>query len=117
MSYCIAFSADGATDVTRRYVRSAEFQLPRRRCSEAELEDIILEIRELRRAETLNDGQRALLEEADDAEEKELLGYATQGGLEKEEEARGRTAFKTTSSPLTNQTGFALDKGKGIAVS
>lgn len=109
MSYCIAFSTDGPTDVTRRYVRSAEFQLPRHRCSEAELEDILLELRERRRA-GMDDGQRALLEGADDVEERELFGYATG---EDEEAVRGRTAFKASSPP----GGFFIDKGKGIAVS
>lgn len=116
MSYCIAFSADGPTDVTRRYVRSTEYQLPRHRCSEAELEDIIFELRELRRA-SMDDRQRARLEAADDAEERELMGYATASSLEDEEESRGRAAFKSPPSPLTSQTGLNLDKGKGIAVS
>lgn len=115
MSYCIAFSADGAADVTRRYVRSAEFQLPRHRCSEAELEDIILEIRDLRRA-GMGDEQRALLEDADAAEEKELSGYAWQESPGDEEEVRGRTTFKASSSQMTPQVEFGLDKGKGIAV-
>lgn len=116
MSYCIAFSANGPTDVTRRYVRNAGYQLPRHRCSEAELEDIILELRELRRA-GMDDRQRALLEEADDAEERELMGYAMDASLEDEEESRGRAAFKSPSSPMKSQTGLSLDKGKGIAVS
>lgn len=122
MSYCIAFSADGPADVTRRYVRRPDFQLPRRRCSEAELEDVLLELRRQRRAGLVDDdddGSRArLLEEADEAEEKELSSYAAN-----EDVARGRTAFKrgaasaSPSSPQQQQqAGFFVDKGKGKGI-
>lgn len=123
MSYCIAFSADGPADVTRRYVRRPDFQLPRRRCSEAELEDVLLELRRQRRAGLVDDddddeSRARLFEKADEAEEKELSSYAAN-----EDVARGRTAFKrgaasaSPSSPQQQQqAGFFVDKGKGIAV-
>ncbi|KAK5135105.1 hypothetical protein LTR08_005630 [Meristemomyces frigidus] len=50
LSYCIAFSADGCCDVTRRYVRDpVEHSLARGRCSEGALLHIIREITALRR--------------------------------------------------------------------
>lgn len=58
----------------------------------------------------MDDGQRALLEGADDVEERELFSYAAVGD---EEAVRGRSAFKASSPPA----GFFVDKGKGIAVS
>ncbi|KAI9150683.1 Efflux pump notK' [Paramyrothecium foliicola] len=74
ISYAIAFSIDGATDVTRRYVRKANQGLPRNRCSEANLLHIMEEIKILRRGGMgQNDTQRLILE--DRREQLELNWY------------------------------------------
>lgn len=51
LSYCIAFSVAGATDVTRRYVQSPDYALPRTKCSEEALLSILQEIRTVRHME------------------------------------------------------------------
>lgn len=74
LSYCIAFSLDGVTDVTRRYVRSSEHALARTRCSERELLDIIQNMRSKRR-KNLSGVDLDLLESEDKAEDQELESY------------------------------------------
>lgn len=74
MAYCIAFSAEGATDVTRRYVRNPNLSLPRNRCPEEVLLWIVHEIRKIRRGNLSKEAQTRLRRE-DDREERELRRY------------------------------------------
>lgn len=74
MSYCIAFSSDGATDVTRRYVRSSRHALARTRCPETELLRTIQDIRSKRRRD-MSKEDLARLDREDTAEAQELESY------------------------------------------
>ncbi|KAK9368857.1 hypothetical protein V1509DRAFT_563949 [Lipomyces kononenkoae] len=77
MSYAIAFSADGATDVSRRYIRTEGGQLPRNRIPESELVVILQAITRERRT-VLSAGEKADLECEDNAEKLELDSYVSQ---------------------------------------
>ncbi|KIX03544.1 uncharacterized protein Z518_07097 [Rhinocladiella mackenziei CBS 650.93] len=74
ISYCIAFSHDGAADVTRRYVRDPEYALPRTRAPEEALKWIIREICQIRR-KNLPKEEVARLVQEDEREETELASY------------------------------------------
>jgi hypothetical protein len=71
LSYCIAFSVDGATDVTPRYVRQREHCSDRKRVPEGVLAHILESITKRRRAQfTAKDPVK--MEAEDQREAKEL---------------------------------------------
>lgn len=77
MSYIIAFSAEGAYDVTRRYVRDQKYAKPRNKCPESVLLHILAEIRAKRRARMTKD-EKFRLQGEDMREERALCACTIQ---------------------------------------
>ena len=100
MSYCIAFSIDGATDVTRRYVRRPEDARERRKCPENGLQLILDEIRTLRRRDLPKD-ERLKLAKEDVREAKELRDYHVMGLVDSVSQA-----FSTIDDQIKGDKGF-----------
>ncbi|KAI0424664.1 hypothetical protein F5Y09DRAFT_353183 [Xylaria sp. FL1042] len=77
LSYCIAFSNEGAVDVTRRYVRQEGLLKPRNRCSELTLLYMLKNITAERRCKLSKEDQERL-RLGDTAEQKELQTFRVQ---------------------------------------
>lgn len=83
IAYCIAFSVDGATDVTRRYVRDfAAYGRSRSQVPEESLIYILREIQTSRRAK-LDEQEKSRLVEEDLLEEEELQTYIARRIIDK----------------------------------
>ncbi|OAL46502.1 hypothetical protein IQ07DRAFT_481935, partial [Pyrenochaeta sp. DS3sAY3a] len=82
LSYCIAFSVDGAVDVTLRYVRLAEHAAPRTRSSMIELLRILDGICTLRR-KSLDEEERYKLERENSRERNEFVLFIVSALLSK----------------------------------
>ncbi|ROW01380.1 hypothetical protein VPNG_07617 [Cytospora leucostoma] len=109
MSYCIAFSVDGATDVTRRYVRKWDHSWRRNVCSEEVLLHILQEIRaESRKSKTKEEKHR--LDSEDSAEAMELLnGIVAPLTLE-------LSRLYTTSQPLPGESSTAVARNETLTL-
>lgn len=76
MAYCIAFSTEGAMDVTARYVRDKSKALPRDKISEHDLQQLLTNITTLRLS-GLDPLEQARVVEERDLERAELESFKT----------------------------------------
>ncbi|OXV09671.1 hypothetical protein Egran_02565 [Elaphomyces granulatus] len=111
VAYCIAFSVDGATDVTRRYVRLPDkYGAARSRAPEEALLWSIQEIRDIRR-KNLPKNERDKLQKEDEREEKELRAFsisAIAGELGKLRlDGKSTTRSDDQKTPVAAQEGAA----------
>ncbi|RYP19567.1 hypothetical protein DL765_003294 [Monosporascus sp. GIB2] len=110
MSYCLAFSSEGAQDVTRRYVRKSEQSLPRTRGSEESLRRAIRDINDRCRAPA----DRAKLAEEDEAEERELSAYQAELTQTVPGEERPRESGSTAWKEARGEMGIGLMMTKAL---
>ncbi|KAK9476220.1 hypothetical protein V1514DRAFT_344896 [Lipomyces japonicus] len=76
MSYVIAFSAEGAVDVSNRYVRNPDSRLARNRISEHDLVNLLSQI-SFQRRKKMTSQEKTQLEIEDQNEQEELNSYTT----------------------------------------
>jgi peptide-N4-(N-acetyl-beta-glucosaminyl)asparagine amidase len=108
MSYVIAFSNEGATDVTRRYVRNAAAHgAERNRCPEEVLMYIINEIRQMRREGLSKEEKRRIIRE-DQREERELRSYVVMSLITELEKLVVSDSSSTTPTPRPNDSEIKL---------
>ncbi|KAH8205144.1 hypothetical protein TruAng_000709 [Truncatella angustata] len=101
MSYVLGFSSEGMQDVTRRYVRKAEHKLPRLKGPEADLNRALKDVNDRSRTEE----SVVRLEAEDEAEEKELSGYAAGEIPTVSEEERPRESGSTAWKEARGEMG------------